>query len=196
MRSSLCAGDYASVYVQPGVRGSSASFIQSGRGALRTTSAYWLSAEGGAELRDAEQKRHRSESRENPWSLPKDTPQPSYRHKTSLTTCGLSFSDNERGPSMFQSTESASEKAFKPAGHDTSTIQGFQSANLAERGQLWGREDWQLQASRGNRGAVSPWSSNLPPGGIRGGDLSWVESSACLSRASHCSCYIAVILTH
>ncbi|KAB5576966.1 hypothetical protein PHYPO_G00204580 [Pangasianodon hypophthalmus] len=77
-----------------------------------------------------------------------------------------------------------------------STAQGLQSAKLAEGGQLWGREDWQLQASRGDRGAVSPWSSNLPPGGRRGGDLSWVESSACLSRASRCSCYIAVILTH
>ncbi|KAG7331272.1 hypothetical protein KOW79_005241 [Hemibagrus wyckioides] len=49
-----------------------------------------------------------------------------------------------------------------------STAQGLKSAKLAEGGQLWGREDWQLQASRGDRGAVSPWSSNLPPGGEKG----------------------------
>lgn len=30
-----------------------------------------------------------------------------------------------------------------------STAQGLQSAKLAEEGQLWGREDWQLQASGG-----------------------------------------------
>lgn len=55
----------------------------------------------------------RSESRENPQSLPKDAPQASYRHQTSLTTCGLSFSDNERDPSMFQCTESASKRPLK-----------------------------------------------------------------------------------
>ncbi|GAA6103821.1 uncharacterized [Tachysurus ichikawai] len=45
------------------------------------------------------------------------------------------------------------------------TAQGLKSAKLAEGGQPWGRGDWQLQASRGDRGAVSPWSSNLPLGG-------------------------------
>lgn len=58
MRSSLCAGDYASVYVQPGVRESSASGIQSGRGARSTNGADWLAPEPGADLRDAQQKRH------------------------------------------------------------------------------------------------------------------------------------------
>ncbi|KAK2850178.1 hypothetical protein Q7C36_008961 [Tachysurus vachellii] len=134
--------------------------------------------------------------RENPQSLPKDTPQASYRHQTPLTTCGLSSSDNERDPSMFQSTESASKRPLNQLAVIARTAQGLKSAKLAEGGQPWGREDWQLQSSRGDRGAVSPWSSNLPPGGRWGGDLSWVESSACLSRASHCFCYIAVILTH
>lgn len=58
MRSSLCAGDYASVYVQPGVREPSASLIQSGRGAQSTDDAHWLPPVRGADLRDAEQKRH------------------------------------------------------------------------------------------------------------------------------------------
>lgn len=58
MRSSLCAGDYASVYVQPGVREPSASIIQSRRGAQSTNDAHWLAPEPGADLRDAEQKRH------------------------------------------------------------------------------------------------------------------------------------------
>ncbi|KAF5903887.1 Uncharacterized protein DAT39_006402, partial [Clarias magur] len=114
----------------------------------------------------------RSESRENPHLLPKDTPQASYRHQTLLTTCGLSSSDNERDPSMFQSTESASKRPLNQLAVIASTAQGLQSAKLAEGGQLWGREDWQLQASRGDKGAVSPWSRNLPPGGRKGGDLS------------------------
>lgn len=58
MRSSLCAGDYASVYVQLGVREPSASFIQSGRGSQSTDDAHWVAPEPGADLRDAEQKRH------------------------------------------------------------------------------------------------------------------------------------------
>ncbi|GAA6102081.1 uncharacterized [Tachysurus ichikawai] len=58
MRSSLCAGDYASVYVQLGVRKPSASFIQSVRGAQSTTDVHWLPPVQGADLWDAEQKRH------------------------------------------------------------------------------------------------------------------------------------------
>lgn len=58
MRSSLCAGDYESVYVQPGLREPSGSSIQSGRGALRTGDTHWLAPERGEDLRDAEQKRH------------------------------------------------------------------------------------------------------------------------------------------
>lgn len=38
--------------------------------------------------------------------------------------------------------------------------QGLWKAGLAEGGQLYGREDWQIQASRGYRDAQSPESSH------------------------------------
>lgn len=38
---------------------------------------------------------------------------------------------------------------------------GLWKARLAQRGQLWGREGWQIPASRGNRDARSPESGHL-----------------------------------
>lgn len=84
----------------------------------------------------------------------------------------------------------------QPAGRDSQYCPGTAECQAGRGRAAMGQRGLAAPGLRGDRGAMSPWSSNLPPGGRRGGDLSWVESSACLSRAFCCSCYIAVILTH